>query len=94
MAAPNGDTANDDLHFTGVIRGRSIELEQSVPVDEGQRVVVILAACEQAETKLPPAVHEGLLKSLGGWADAGPEFDVWLAEVYAARNVVRPIDLP
>jgi hypothetical protein len=64
--------------ITGVVHGKTIELEQETGFADGQSVVVFV------REKLPPG--EGLRRSAGGWADAGPEFDRWLEETMRARR--------
>ncbi len=71
-----------ELH--GVVHGKTIELQEESGLPDGQAVSITVRP-----TPTEPhagAVHEGLLRSAGGWADAGDELDEWLKETYEARK--------
>ena len=72
------DPANQ---IRGVIHGRTIELESEPDLPDGQEVNVTV------QPLLPPG--EGIRRSAGGWADAGPEFDAWLEEIQRSRRPER-----
>jgi hypothetical protein len=62
----------------GTVHGNTIELGEDLGLPEGERVSVTV------QRLLPPG--EGIRRSAGAWADAGPEFDAWLAQVYRDRE--------
>lgn len=64
----------------GVVRGRTIELEQDAGLPDGQEVSVVL------EPKLPPG--EGLRRTFGAWRDE-PGLDEFLEETYRLRDIDR-----
>ena len=70
------------VNIRGVIRGNTIELEQSPHLPDGQIVSVTV------EPELVPG--EGLARSFGGWADAGPELEEFLEQVRQGRKQQRP----
>lgn len=54
---------NDATVLRGVVRGRTIELERTVNLPDGQEVRIIVS---------PAPAHgtgEGISRSFGGWAD-------------------------
>jgi hypothetical protein len=61
--------------FKGVVRGRSIELEQAIGLPDGQEVTVVVRPTDGAG-KLPPG--EGLRRSFGAWAEDGDALDAYL----------------
>jgi hypothetical protein len=63
----------------GVVRGKTIVLEQEPGLPDGQEVAVVV---------LPPG--EGIRQSAGVWADAGEELDRWLKETQRNRQLDRP----
>ena len=67
----------------GVIHGQTITLDALPPgLADGQRVVV------HVESPKPFSARSGEPRAgAGSWADAGPELDEWLKDVYAARNL-------
>jgi hypothetical protein len=65
----------------GVIRGKSIELQEAPPFSDGDPVTV--------EIHPQAASGDGIRASAGAWADAGEEFDQWLEDVYQARHSGR-----
>ena len=70
----------------GVIRGRTIELEQEPGLPEGQPVAVTVRRL------LPPG--EGIKQSAGAWADAGDELDLWLDQMRQSREQPRAEPIP
>jgi hypothetical protein len=71
----------DRTTFTGIVRGRIIELDDDPNLVPGQRVIVELAE-SRGESR-----GEGIRASAGAWADAGVEFDEWLRDVYRGRRI-------
>lgn len=70
---------------TGVLHGRTIELDQAFGVADGQRVEVVIRTAA-------PKTGDGIRASAGGWADADDEeFDLWLKETYEARSSHRDV---
>ncbi len=65
----------------GVVRGRTIELEEELGMPDGQPVSVFVRRL------LPPG--EGIRQSAGAWSDAGDELDVWLDEMQRSRQQDR-----
>lgn len=57
----------------GILRGRTIELEQDLGVPDGQAILV-----EIRPIKSPEDMMEGLKKSFGGWADDAEGLDEYL----------------
>jgi hypothetical protein len=77
----------------GVVHGRTITLDESLELPEGQRVEVRVV--RQASGHEPQAAGHGPTYAGGGsWADAGPELEQWLEEVYQARSSNRPVIEP
>jgi len=75
--------------ITGIIHGRTIQLDQEPGLPDGQHVVVSLtpAAADPLET-LPPG--EGLRLAFGSWADDGDELDKYLEWNRQQRKIGRP----
>jgi hypothetical protein len=68
---------------TGVLHGRTIELDQSVAIADGQRVEVVIRT-------VVPKNGDGIRAAAGAWADADDEeFNRWLKETYEARSSNR-----
>jgi len=65
----------------GVVRGKTIELDQELGLPDGEEVSVAV------QPLLPPG--EGIRQSAGAWADAGPELDNWLEEMQRSRQQDR-----
>lgn len=73
------------ITVTGVLNGRTIELDKAVGISDGQRVEVVIRT-------VVPKTGDGIRASAGGWADADDEkFDLWFKEVYEARSSNRDI---
>ncbi|MEX2186692.1 MAG: hypothetical protein WD875_07860 [Pirellulales bacterium] len=88
MATIPGDHAPEGPAISGVVRGTTIELNSPTGLAEGQRVIVTIVPVDL------PVVDgkvqcEGIWRSLGSWAAAGPEFDEWTAEREADRAAAR-----
>lgn len=62
----------------GIVRGRTIELDEDPLLPAGHRVVVSLQPEASGETR------KGLLRAAGSWQDM-PHFEEWLAETYRSR---------
>ena len=62
----------------GIIRGRTIELDQAPGLPEGQLVSVVLRPA------LPPG--EGLRRSFGAWASDARELNEFLEGIYRDRE--------
>ncbi len=65
----------------GVVRGKTIELEEELGMPDGQPVSVFV------HRLLPPG--EGIRQSAGAWSDAGDDLDVWLGEMQRSRHQDR-----
>lgn len=64
-------------NLRGVIRGRTIELEEPVAFEEGEVVeVTISRTLQQPADVLPPG--EGIRRSFGAWADDAEQVDEFL----------------
>ena len=70
----------------GVVRGRTIELEDEPGLPDGQPVSVIV------HRLLPPG--EGIKQSAGAWADGGDELDSWLDQMQQSRQQNRSEPVP
>jgi hypothetical protein len=66
------------LESRGVVRGKTIELQEELGLPDGESVAVIVRRV------LPQG--EGIRRSAGAWADAGEELDRWLEGVYRDRD--------
>jgi hypothetical protein len=72
--------------FRGVVRGKFIELEEDLGLEDGDPVEV------EVQLNLPPG--EGIRRSAGGWSDDPEGLDRWLEETYRLRKLDRPEMLP
>lgn len=72
--------------FKGVVHGKTIELNDSAGLPDGQEVTVILQPVKHA--KLPPG--EGLRQSAGTWADDDEGLDAYLELNRQQRKQSRP----
>lgn len=66
----------------GVVRGRTIELDEELGLPDGQEVSVAVQPLL--------ASGEGIRQSAGAWSDAGPELDEWLEQMQRSRQQDRP----
>lgn len=78
------------VYLNGRVHGQTIEFDEPLPCDDGQRVRVMLIPDQAAVTgdALPPG--EGLRRAFGAWADDAEELDRFIEETYAARKLDRP----
>jgi hypothetical protein len=65
------------MTYHGVIRGKTIELDEAPWLPEGLGVTIEI---------IPFRPGEGIRASAGAWADAGPELDKWLKRMDDARH--------
>jgi hypothetical protein len=77
--------SNAQVMLTGIVRGKTIELERDAGLPDGQEVSVVL------RPKLPPG--EGLRRAFGSWADDPDGVDRFVEETYRLRLLDRP-ELP
>lgn len=73
------------MTYHGVIRGKTIELDEAPSLPEGQDVTIEIH---------PFRPGDGIRASAGAWADAGPELDEWLKRMDEARHSGRSKTLP
>ncbi|MHB8898623.1 MAG: hypothetical protein ACYC6Y_07740 [Thermoguttaceae bacterium] len=71
--------------FHGIVRGRTIELNEDLDADDGQEVEITVRTLLPATTRRP---GEGLLRTEGALAD-DPEWDSIMDEIYQARKLER-----
>jgi hypothetical protein len=69
----------------GIIRGRTIELNEDLDADDGQEVEITVRTVLPGRTRQP---GEGLLRTEGALAD-DPEWDSIMDEIYQARKLER-----
>ena len=79
---------SDRTVLTGVIHGRTIELEQEPGLPDGQQVTVVLRPKNE---QLAPG--EGIRRSFGGWAEDAIQLDEFLEWNRQQRKLGRR-DLP
>ncbi len=70
--------------YRGIVRGRTIELQQEPGLPDGQEVTVTV---EPASSKFAPG--EGLRRAFGGWADDAEELERFMAWNRRQRKVGR-----
>ena len=68
----------------GVVRGRSITLEQETGLADGQAVEVVVTPLQPASAEW----GEGIRRSAGGWAGV-PGIDEAMEEIARARKLER-----
>ena len=71
--------------FTGIVHGRTIELERDTSFPDGATVQISLVSAK----RLPIGSHavDAILDSAGGWSDVvGTEFDLWLESTKEMRT--------
>jgi hypothetical protein len=73
--------------FKGVVRGKTIELDQSPGLPDGQEVTVNIQPVSQEEPLAPGA---GLRRAFGAWADDAEEVDRYLEWNRQQRKIGRP----
>ena len=76
--SPNGATV-----LTGVVHGKTVELDKDAGLPDGQRVSVWIQP--KPQSKLPPG--EGLLRAFGGWSDDPQGVDRFIDEVRRLRDL-------
>ncbi|MCE9604141.1 MAG: hypothetical protein K8U03_04475 [Planctomycetia bacterium] len=69
---------------TGILHGRTIELDQTVAIADGQRVEVVIRSVSAKP-------GDGIRASAGAWADAGNDLDRWLEATMEARSSNRDL---
>jgi hypothetical protein len=72
--------------FTGVVHGRTIEMDRDPGLPDGQRVVVIL----KPPRPTPEEARAILTRLAGAWADEGPEFDEYIRNCRTESPEERP----
>jgi hypothetical protein len=72
----------------GVVRGKTIELDEETGLSDGQEVHVLVQPVELSEHRLPPG--EGLRRAFGGWAEDAEELDTYLEWNRQQRKKSRP----
>ncbi len=73
---------NGTVIVRGVVRGKTIELEQAPDLPEGLVVSVVLRPAVSAS--------EGLRRAFGAWAEDSEGFDEFLEGIYRDRDDDRP----
>jgi len=81
---------NDPVEVNGIVRGKTIELQEELGLPDGQHVILTVRVIPPSQST--GKVHEGLLQAAGAWADGGDELDEWLKETYEARKQYRRSD--
>ena len=76
-------TITQTLH--GIVRGRSIELNEDLDAIEGQEVEITVRPVPLKSVRRP---GDGFLRTEGALAD-DPEWDAIMEEIYQARKVER-----
>jgi hypothetical protein len=87
----NGGQAVMPIHngaIRGVIHGKTIQLDRETCLPDGQEVIVNVQPIADERERLPPG--EGIRRSAGAWADAGPELDEFLEWNRQQRKIGRP----
>ena len=69
----------------GIVRGRTIELNEDLDAVEGQEVEITVRPVPPKRTRRP---GEGFLRTEGALTD-DPEWDSIMEEIYQARKVER-----
>jgi hypothetical protein len=76
---------------SGVVHGKTIELDDETGLPDGQQVKIIIqpvSGTEGSINRLPPG--EGIRRSAGAWADDAEELDKYLEWNRQQRKVGRP----
>ena len=76
--------------FSGVVRGRIIELDEDVGLPAGQSVRVTVQPSSAAPSKDENAVRETLRQAAGSWSDNAEELDRYLEWNRQQRKGSRP----
>lgn len=71
---------------TGILNGRTIQLDQAVGIADGQRVEVIIRS-------VAANPGDSIRTAAGAWADAGEDesLDRWLEETLKERSANRDV---
>jgi hypothetical protein len=73
------------IHYSntikGIVRGKTIELDQALGLPDGQTVAVTVVASAPA--------GDGLRRAFGSWAEDGTELDEFLKQVRLDRKQQR-----
>lgn len=71
---------------TGILHGRTIELDQAVAIADGQRVEVVIRS-------VAPKSGDGIRRAAGAWADSGEDesLDRWLEQTLKERSANRDV---
>ena len=69
--------------LTGVIHGKTLELDQPTGLPDGERVSVVIQSTAASQKTAP---GEGLRRSFGGWADDAEGLDEFLKEMRRSRD--------
>ncbi|MEX0710777.1 MAG: hypothetical protein WD278_00420 [Pirellulales bacterium] len=78
---------NQSTVLRGVLRGKTIELDQEPGLPDGQEVRVVVQPVEASDS-LPPG--EGLRRAFGAWAEDAEELDKYLEWNRDQRRIGRP----
>jgi hypothetical protein len=78
--------ASSQATLKGVIRGKTIELEQEPGLPDGQSVAVTVQPLQ--EKRLPPG--EGIRRWAGAWADDAKGLDEYVEQLRENRDQDRP----
>jgi hypothetical protein len=74
---------NGATFLSGVVHGKTVELDKDAGLPDGQRVSVLIQP--KPQLKLPPG--EGLLRAFGGWSDDPQGVDGFVDEVRRLRDL-------
>ena len=72
----------------GIIRGKTIELDQKPGLPDGQPVTVTIQAVRQTAEQRAPG--DGIRLSAGGWADDSEGLEEYLKWNREQRKIDRP----
>ena len=72
----------------GVVRGKTIELDEETGLSDGQEVHVVVQPVESGKHRLLPG--EGLRRAFGGWAEDAEALDAYLEWNRQQRKMSRP----
>ena len=73
----------------GIVRGRSIELNQDVGLPDGQSVRVIVDIASHAELPYVSDAREALIRAAGSWSDDTDGLERYLEWNRQQRKVTR-----
>jgi hypothetical protein len=75
---------NNTAPLKGIVRGKTIELEQATGLPDGQSVSVVVRPVP------PPQRGDGLRRAFGSWADDAEGLDAFLDQMRRDRDQQRP----